>query len=1182
MAYDSTGRPAAEVQPTRDLIIRPFSDFGRVFTADDTATIQRAIDASSADGTFAVGQPGDFYVNGLVFKNQMKLRCPGPKITNLIARDASEEAQFISLAEDVVQNLEFSGCTLQGAVSGQHAMRLRAIPGMLTGFLQGGLWYFKFEDIEIKGFTGESIWLDGYGNAVDDPAAFRGPIQFGRMLNVRVFCASGEKRALRLSGQVGQIEFSQACEFDNGSSDITITSNSENILIQRAVNEDGTLNSDIAPYAIDFKGVTVQGNRRGVTIERSGSITFTGGHFENLYEGIMNDISGFGNIVDGVEFANVGYKGDGSGWGIKNQGGLIIARDLRWSASNETVATETHYIGAFNQEIRLEGRHVDITGIRTSGITPAAVASASSLNFAGFTHAFVNGPQATPINTITSNLVPGEVLTIRANVGYIVLGSGGNIDIAPYDGPLRIPQNAVVQLWRNDLTGTWKILGISGPRGHLWPAVVFVQHSDSPYQILPDTGTVRVSASAGDVILKMPDRTNAPVGCRISVKRVDSTVANVVYINGTSTAQNPDGQPDNTVRLTDVTQAFTFERNDATDSSSGWDTIASNNAKAGTPGSVALLTFGTHLTNGAASFDGSAPVTLTSDATSANTASAIIARDANKGFFAGPLTVDGANNRVGVGNTAPGFLLALKGASAALEFQNTSSSNKSWRFEASGNDLTLVESGVANQVIFKAGGNVGVGGSPGHPLTILRDGIDDLGTAFRGIASVLNAGSTKGIYIGYDTSEQLASVASQGASSGINFWTHNGSAWGERMRIHTNGNIGIGAAAPTFSIDIQRTTANINVQSTTGSNLAYIGFTNTAGVFYLGLEGSIGSQYGLSDNPYDAIISTNTTALRIGAGFSLGMTLTASAITLAKPTTVNAQLTVNGTAGNYGIVVTDSTSNTGINLQPHDSGSVAFIDNTRVGSTTSFRCSASTGGDTTWLSVISNGNATFVARVTAGKLIASADIASSIANAVFTDGSYNTFGGAVSQVFSTLISASSANASGTNIANKRQVQQTVASSGTTYGQYFECFPTHTSGTVAGMTGFHVHARALGSGGTTTTFLAFQVQWGVSTGATVGTLVALRILAPSVAGTISTTVRAVEIGNMGSSSTAFALITGTGIVQFGDVLITAASTSARAGFRMPPGTAPSSPAEGEWWYDGVHMSFKYSTGTFVFF
>lgn len=54
--------------------------------------------------------------------------------------------------------------------------------------------------------------------------------------------------------------------------------------------------------------------------------------------------------------------------------------------------------------------------------------------------------------------------------------------------------------------------------------------------------------------------------------------------------------------------------------------------------SLASLTFGTHLTSGGSSYNGSTGVTITSDATNANTASTIVARDGSGNFLAGTIT----------------------------------------------------------------------------------------------------------------------------------------------------------------------------------------------------------------------------------------------------------------------------------------------------------------------------------------------------------------------------------------------------------------------------------------------------------------------------------------------------------------------------------------------------------------
>ena len=73
--------------------------------------------------------------------------------------------------------------------------------------------------------------------------------------------------------------------------------------------------------------------------------------------------------------------------------------------------------------------------------------------------------------------------------------------------------------------------------------------------------------------------------------------------------------------------------------STGFALNSSTHAFSAALGSNLLaLTFGAHLTSGGSSYNGSAGVTITSDATNANTASTIVARDASNNFSAGTIT----------------------------------------------------------------------------------------------------------------------------------------------------------------------------------------------------------------------------------------------------------------------------------------------------------------------------------------------------------------------------------------------------------------------------------------------------------------------------------------------------------------------------------------------------------------
>lgn len=191
---------------------------------------------------------------------------------------------------------------------------------------------------------------------------------------------------------------------------------------------------------------------------------------------------------------------------------------------------------------------------------------------------------------------------------------------------------------------------------------------------------------------------------------------------------------------------------------------------------------------------------------------------------------------------------------------------------------------------FPSTGNAGIGNtSPPAPLTITKNGVDDLGSSPRSILQLLNGSSGKGLYLGYDNSEQLGTIYPQGSSSGIAFWSHNGSSWGERMRIHTNGNVGIGTtnvpsdrfvvqgANSTSATEFGNTSSGINyLQSYDRSTTAFKSFefftSGSSATLHLDASGNVG-------------IGTSTPGYRIEAvsGSSLGFRLQTNNSSVAGP-----------------------------------------------------------------------------------------------------------------------------------------------------------------------------------------------------------------------------------------------------------------------------------------------------------
>ncbi|HEY6806237.1 MAG TPA: tail fiber domain-containing protein [Pyrinomonadaceae bacterium] len=241
------------------------------------------------------------------------------------------------------------------------------------------------------------------------------------------------------------------------------------------------------------------------------------------------------------------------------------------------------------------------------------------------------------------------------------------------------------------------------------------------------------------------------------------------------------------------------------------------------------------------------------------------------------LTEDG---RVGIGTTSPQATLDVAGVVKAEGIQfpdGTVQTGINSRKDKNGNIVqTASGSGTANQlaiwkdnngllgdsVITETGGRVGIGtATPTYKLVVGPDIGPGLTTSditvSRGAGQSVSiyAGATgqHGMNFGWDEASQRAFVNAP-TQSPITF-THNGTA--ERMRIATNGNVGIGTITPTTKLDVAgdiNTIAHYNIFGTpvlsidgvanvftgagagsrnTGENNSFFGaaagFSNTAG-----------------------------------------------------------------------------------------------------------------------------------------------------------------------------------------------------------------------------------------------------------------------------------------------------------------------------------------------------------------
>jgi len=161
---------------------------------------------------------------------------------------------------------------------------------------------------------------------------------------------------------------------------------------------------------------------------------------------------------------------------------------------------------------------------------------------------------------------------------------------------------------------------------------------------------------------------------------------------------------------------------------------------------------------------------------------------------------DNTNKRLGIGTASPGSALDVVGTirtrtasgNASLLLQDGSAVNK-WEIGHQTNNLYFYNytSGVSNLTINSTGSVSCTGGTLSDPVLIVSGNTSATisGNAKRLAQFRYNTGDSTGIDIGYDATAGNGVIAggTSSAGAGIDFWTYNGSAWGQRMRIASNG-----------------------------------------------------------------------------------------------------------------------------------------------------------------------------------------------------------------------------------------------------------------------------------------------------------------------------------------------------------------------------------------------------------
>jgi len=341
-------------------------------------------------------------------------------------------------------------------ISGSDSNPAIDVTAAAGGSSAGGCFNCTFRDLSLLGFNGGSGGVLNFVGGANVGVLVNQFIVVEKVQVYRSAVSGSSGHALNIAGENGQMYFTD-CQFDGPGGTDTGT----NVYL-------GVASGTATPYSLSFRGMTSQSAGLAVLIKGGWDIRFEQSHHEALTTGgynILNSstVGSYGIVIDSSYFA--GNVGAPSGYDVNV--GTSLA-DLIFT-HNYISGTPGHVIAGTNGNTVTYSDN-NYNNNTFSSVSPVTSGIATQLNPAatlnvGRSHVILLNASATSVQTIVSQLGPGETVTFTSNGGFpgttFQFATGGNLSLGTNASPLIVKSPDTVTFMRSDLSETYYLVGKS-------------------------------------------------------------------------------------------------------------------------------------------------------------------------------------------------------------------------------------------------------------------------------------------------------------------------------------------------------------------------------------------------------------------------------------------------------------------------------------------------------------------------------------------------------------------------------------------------------------------------------------------------------------------------------------------------------------------------------------------------